>query len=245
MNKVIASLALTIATLLAVPVAAQDDVPQPSFDCAAATLPVEALICGDVELAELDVELSAAYKARLAALSGEAQESLRQEQRGWSADRGAVCGVETELAIDVDDAIGCLMALYRARLDVLAPGAARAPASGASSGYGWLMGEWRVAKLRTAPADAARAELAKGWVGRTLSLAEAPIVTLRGDACSLPRYHAEPAAGPEFGDLSQYPTAVMVRVVCVGVALIDVVRLTDDEMLLSEGEAVLELVRRR
>jgi hypothetical protein len=107
------------------------------------------------------------------------------------------------------------------------------------------MGEWRVAALRAAPANPAQAETAQGWVGRSLTLAEAPIVTLRGDACSIPRYHAEPAPGPEFGDLSQYPTAVMVRVSCVGVALIDLVRLTDDLMLLSEGEAVLELVRRR
>lgn len=245
MNRATASLILMAAALLATPAVAQDDVPRPSFDCAAATLPVEALICGDVELAELDAELGVAYTARLAALAGDAQAALRQEQRGWSSNRGAVCGVEAQSAIDVDDAIGCLTALYRARLDVLEPSAAKANAGATGSGYGWLMGEWRVAGLRVAPADAARAELAKGWVGRSLTLAEAPIVTLRGDACSLPRYHAEPAAGPEFGDLSQYPTAVMVRVVCVGVALIDVVRLTDDQMLLSEGEAVLELVRRR
>jgi uncharacterized protein YecT (DUF1311 family) len=245
MNKAIASPILMVAALLATPAVAQDDEPRPSFDCAAATQPVEALICGDVALAELDVELSAAYKARLAALANDAQETLRQEQRSWSGSRGGVCGVEAESVIDVDDAIGCLMALYRARLDVLMPGSTKPAAGAASSGYGWLMGEWRVAALRAAPADAARAELAKGWVGRNLTLAEAPIVTLRGDACSLPRYHAEPAAGPEFGDLSQYPTAVMVRVVCVGVALIDLVRLTDDQILLSEGEAVLELVRRR
>jgi uncharacterized protein YecT (DUF1311 family) len=242
MNKAIAPLILMAASLLATPAMAQDDEPRPSFDCAAATLPVEALICGDVELAELDAELGAAYAARLAALAGDAQAALRQEQRSWSGNRGSVCGVEAEPAIEVDDAIGCLMALYRARLDVLEPSAAKATAR---SGFGWLMGEWRVAALRAAPADTARAELAKGWVGRSLTLAEAPIVTLRGDACSLPRYHAEPAAGPEFGDLSQYPTAVMVRVMCVGVALIDLVRLTDDQMLLSEGEAVLELVRRR
>ena len=245
MNKAMASLIVIVTALLATPTVAQDDDPRPSFDCAAAMLPVEALICGDVELAELDAELGAAYTARLARLAGDAQAALRQEQRSWSSNRGAVCGVEAEPAIEVDDAIGCLMALYRGRLDVLEPRATRATASAASSGYGWLMGEWRVAALRAAPADAARAELAKGWVGRSLTLAQAPIVTLRGDACSLPRYHAEPAAGPEFGDLSQYPTAVMVRVMCVGVALIDVVRLTDDQMLLSEGEAVLELVRRR
>jgi len=245
MNKAIASLILMIAALLAVPAAAQDDVPQPSFDCAAAAQPVETLICGDAELAELDTELSAAYKARLAALAGDAQATLRQEQRTWSGSRGAVCGVEAEAVIEVDDAIGCLMALYRARLEVMAPSAAKPATGAASSGYGWLMGEWRVAGLRAAPADPERAASARGWVGRSLKLAEAPIVTLRGDACSLPRYHAEPAAGLEFGDLSQYPTAVMVRVMCVGVALIDLVRLTDDQMLLSEGEAVLELVRRR
>lgn len=245
MNKRVASLVLTLAASLATSAAAQDDVPRPSFDCAAATQPVETLICADVELADLDAELSAAYGARLATLSGDAQAALRQEQRAWSGSRGAVCGVEAEPAIEVDDAIGCLTALYRARLDVLAPSAAKPAAATASSGYGWLMGEWRVTALRAAPADAARAELARGWIGRTVILAEAPIVTLRGDACSLPRYHAEPAAGPEFGDLSQYPTAVMVRVSCVGVALIDLVRLTDEQVLLSEGEAVLELVRRR
>ena len=244
MSKAIASLVLAFVTLLAAPAAAQDDVPRPSFDCAAATQPVEALICADVELAHLDVELSAAYGARLAALAGDAQATLRQEQRAWSGNRGAVCGVDAEPAIEVDDAIGCLTALYRGRLEVLAPRPART-ATNASSGYGWLMGAWRVAAVRAAPADPARAELAKGWVGRSLTLAEAPIVTLRGDACSLPRYRAEPAPGPEFGDLSQYPTAVMVRVSCVGIALIDLVRLTDDEVLLSEGEAVLELVRRR
>lgn len=244
MNKATASLVLAFVALLAAPAAAQDDVPRPSFDCAAATQPVETLICADVELAHLDVELSAAYGARLASLAGDAQATLRQEQRAWSGNRGAVCGVDAEPAIEVGDAIGCLTALYRARLEVLAPRPARTAAN-ASSGYGWLMGAWRVAAVRAAPADPARAELAQGWVGRSLTLAEAPIVTLRGDACSLPRYRAEPAPGPEFGDLSQYPTAVMVRVSCVGIALIDLVRLTDDEVLLSEGEAVLELVRRR
>jgi len=245
MNKRVASLALMFAASLASPAAAQEDVPRPSFDCAAAAQPVEALICADMELADLDAELSAAYGARVAALAGDAQATLRQEQRAWSGNRGAVCGVDGEPAIEVDDAIGCLTAFYRARLEVLAPRAAKQATTTVSSGYGWLMGEWRVAALRAAPADSARAEMARGWIGRSLALAEAPIVTLRGDACSLPRYHAEPAPGPEFGDLSQYPTAVMVRVSCVGVALIDLVRLTDDQVLLSEGEAVLELERRR
>src|SRR5262245_28800286 len=149
MNKAIASLILMTATLLATPAVAQDDEPRPSFDCAAATLPVEALICGDVELAELDAELGTAYQARLATLSGDAQAALRQEQRSWSKNRGTVCGVEAEPAIEVDDAIGCLTAMYRARLDVLEPSTSKAALGTASSGYGWLMGDWRVAALRT------------------------------------------------------------------------------------------------
>jgi hypothetical protein len=38
---------------------------------------------------------------------------------------------------------------------------------------------------------------------------------------------------------------VTVRLSCVGIALLDVVRLTDDKILIGEGEAVLELERRR
>lgn len=74
---------------------------------------------------------------------------------------------------------------------------------------------------------------------------EAPIATLDGAVCSFPRYSAEPAPGPEFGDLSEYPTAVMVRLTCLGIALLDVVRLTDEKILLGEGEVVFELERRR
>lgn len=229
---------------LATSAVAQDDVGGPSFDCAAASQAVETLICADAELAALDREMAQAYRVRLAASAEEAQGTLRLEQRTWIRNRGAVCGVDAA-AVEVDAAIGCLTALYRARIQVLAPSVTRPIQATPGSGYGWLMGEWRVAALRAAPADAARAERARNWIGRSLTLAEAPIVTLGGDACSLPRYRAEPAPGPEFGDLSQYPAAVMVRLWCVGVALIDLVRLTDDQVLLSEGEGVLELVRRR
>ncbi len=237
-------LAMVILAAACGPAVAQDAAPQPSFDCAAASQPLETLICADEELAALDSDLAKAYRARLAATSGDAQATLRLEQRAWAGNRAAACGIDGGDALEVDDAIGCLSALYRARIDALAPSDAAVAAPPSSAGYGWLMGNWRVAALRTAPADANRAAAAKGWVGRDLSLAEAPIRTLAGDSCSIPRYHAEPAPGPEFGDLSQYPTAVMVRVTCVGIALLDVVRLGDDRMLLSEGEAVLELQRR-
>ncbi len=237
-------LAIVFAAAACGRAAAQDAQPQPSFDCAAAEQPLETLICADDELASLDADMAAAYRARLAATSGDAQAALRLEQRAWAGNRAAACGVDGSEALAVDDAIGCLSALYRARIDALAPPDDATGAAPPSSGYAWLMGTWRVAALRAVPADADRAAAAKGWVGRDLSLAEAPISTLAGDSCSIPRYHAEPAPGPEFGDLSQYPTAVMVRVTCVGVALLDLVRLSDDQILLSEGKAVLELQRR-
>ena len=243
MNKVLFSLIFSIVAACAAagPAAAQ----QPSFDCAVAAQPLELMICADAALAALDLEMATAYRAQLAATSGDAQATLRLEQRAWAGNRAIACGVDAAAAIEVDDAIGCLAALYRARIDVLAPRDVNTAIAAPSAGYGWLMGQWRVAGLRVAPADQALAAAAQGWVGRELTLAEAPISTLAGDACSFPRYHAEPAPSPEFGDLSQYPTAVMVRVSCVGVALLDLVRLTDDQMLLSEGRAVLELERRR
>lgn len=223
---------------------AQDDGLQPSFDCASAAAPVEALICGDTTLADLDRALADSYAAALATRVGEIQDLLREEQRAWTESRAITCGVDGDSAIEVDDAIGCLVALYRARIAELRPGEGGGNAV-SQSGYGWLMGDWAVAALRRSSADAARADAARAQLGRTLRLAEAPITTLGGTTCSFPRYSAEPAPGPQFGDLSDYPTAVMVRLSCVGIALLDVVRLTDDKILIGEGEAVFELERRR
>jgi uncharacterized protein len=233
-----------VAAGVASPAAAQEDDAQPSFDCAAATEPVEALICGDETLAGLDRTLADSYDAALAAKAGEAQAALRDEQRAWAGNRSVSCGVDGAVAIEVDDAIGCLIALYRARITDLQPGESGGNATLSPSGYGWLMGDWSVAAIRKPPADAVRADAALAQVGRTLRLVEAPIATLNGAACSYPRYNAEPAPGPEFGDLSDYPTAVMVRVSCVGIALLDVVRLTDEKILVGEGEVVFELERR-
>lgn len=217
---------------------------RPSFDCAAATAPIEALICGDTGLADLDRALADSYHAALATRVGEAQLLLREEQRAWAEHRSVTCGVEGDSPNQGDDAIGCLTALYRARIAELQPGWSGQSAV-SPSGYGWLTGDWSIVVLRKAPADAARAAAAEAQLGRILRLAEAPITTLGGASCSFPHYNAEPAPGPEFGDLSEYPAAVMVRLSCVGIALLDVVRLTDDKILIGEGDAVFELQRRR
>ncbi len=234
-----------VATVAAIPASAQDEATQPSFDCALATEPLETLICGDAGLADLDRTLADSYHAALATRAVEAQAALQDEQRAWAANRSVSCGVDGAPAIEVDEAIGCLIALYRARIAELQPGEANGGNGISRSGYAWLMGDWTVAAIRRPPADAARADAAIARLGRAMRFAEAPITTMAGAVCSYPRYNAEPAPGPEFGDLSDYPTAVMVRVTCVGIALLDVVRLTDEKILTGEGEVVFELERRR
>ena len=107
------------------------------------------------------------------------------------------------------------------------------------------MGDWSVAAIHKAPTDPRRADAARAQLGRTMRFAEGPVSTLDGASCSFPRYRAEPAPGPQFGDLGEYPTAVTVRLSCVGIALLDVVRLTDEKILIGEGDAVFELERRR
>jgi hypothetical protein len=107
------------------------------------------------------------------------------------------------------------------------------------------MGDWTVAAIGKAPTDPGRAGEARAQLGRTMRFAEGPVTTLGGASCSFPRYSAEPAPGPQFGDLNEYPAAVMVRLSCVGIALLDVVRLTDEKILIGEGDAVFELERRR
>jgi uncharacterized protein len=226
------------------PASAQDGNARPSFDCAEAGTPLEMLICADPALADLDRALADSYHAALATRVGEAQLLLREEQRVWAQRRSATCGLEGDPGTEANDAIGCLAALYRARIAELQPSGSRGNAA-AQSGYAWLMGDWRVVAIRRTPTDAARAEGARAQLGRILHLAEAPITTFGGAGCSFPRYSAEPAPGPAFGDLSDYPAAVMVRLSCVGIALLDVVRLTDERILVGEGDAVFELERRR
>ncbi len=228
MTRALKGSVLACALLLAPATTAyaqEEDEAEPSFDCAAATQPVEALICADTGLADLDRKLAESYHALLATRVGEAQMLLREEQRAWAEGRAASCGVESD-PVEADDAIGCLTALYRARIAELQPeqgGEAPPP-----SGYGWLMGDWNVAAIHTAPSDPRQADAARAQLGRTMRFAEGPISTLAGASCSFPRYSAEPAPSPQFGDLSDYPAAVMVRLTCVGIALLDVVRLTDE-----------------
>ncbi len=76
------------------PALAQNGNARPSFDCTNATAPIEALICADRTLADLDRVLTNTYRSALATRVGEAQLLLREEQRAWAQSRSATCGVD-------------------------------------------------------------------------------------------------------------------------------------------------------
>jgi uncharacterized protein YecT (DUF1311 family) len=73
---------------------------------------VEDAICHIEELAALDLQLSAAYKALLAKLTVPDRETLRSEQRKWLVDRDKQCTLYKGW-------IGCLSDFYQKRIDEL------------------------------------------------------------------------------------------------------------------------------
>lgn len=81
----------------------------PSFDCDRARGEVETLICGDDELAALDVDLAKAFAGALARSPANGVNDLKLAQRAWAKERDA-CRRS-------DDMRACALAAYRKRLD--------------------------------------------------------------------------------------------------------------------------------
>ena len=64
----------------------------PTFDCASAKSAAEKAICSDADLARLDRDMNAAYRAALARLTGAKAAALRQQQRAFLANRDRMFG---------------------------------------------------------------------------------------------------------------------------------------------------------
>jgi tetratricopeptide (TPR) repeat protein len=64
----------------------------PSFDCGSARRAAEKAICSDPDLARLDRDIDAAYKAAIAAHDGKARTQLREEQRDFLSTRNTSFG---------------------------------------------------------------------------------------------------------------------------------------------------------
>ncbi|WP_236783642.1 lysozyme inhibitor LprI family protein [Azospirillum humicireducens] len=109
------------ALALSVMIAAGTARAQPSFDCKAASTPVEKAICADPKLADADSEIASAYKT-LQSLSGAAdRERLRTEQKAWLAQRNQCATAGPALA-------SCLGPVLDARRTALAESVPKAVA---------------------------------------------------------------------------------------------------------------------
>ena len=67
-----------------------------SFNCAKASTAVEGMICGNEELAALDVRVAAAYKALRS--SAEDKEGVKKDQQAWLKERNACRSTECLVA---------------------------------------------------------------------------------------------------------------------------------------------------
>ncbi len=84
---------------------------KPSFNCKKASHEIEKLICGDQELAELDVSLSSLYSTLLKHTAAKDQRSLKTEQSGWMKGRNDCW--------KADDKRACVKSEYESRISVL------------------------------------------------------------------------------------------------------------------------------
>lgn len=95
---------------------------QASFDCLQAEQPIEALICSDLQLMELDGALGAAFLAWRQRQPAKDREAALREQRAWLDTRLSTCGIpeKGDLTQEVRwRSAPCLDEMYRARLAAL------------------------------------------------------------------------------------------------------------------------------
>jgi len=164
--------------LLMTPAIAQDA--QPSFDCAKAATPIEHAICSNETLSQLDAKLAGIYAEAL--MQSADAEGLRNEQRDWSAQRAAACGILPGADDDMPDisdaANACLVDLYTARVGSL--GAAVPVAGNAPDPARLLTGLWQLNEVIAADDPAITSA---GQEGRLIRLDRHALVTLSGAGC--------------------------------------------------------------
>jgi uncharacterized protein len=125
-------LALAALFALAMPWHSRADAPKPSFECTAAKVPIEILICSETLLANADRALADAYGRVAGSLQGAAHDKLLGEQRAWLKSRLTTCSIPSTgktLPADRDQAVLCLYTAYLDRIDMLAKLAPRLPSA--------------------------------------------------------------------------------------------------------------------
>ncbi|MEM8555430.1 MAG: lysozyme inhibitor LprI family protein, partial [Pseudomonadota bacterium] len=156
--------------VLATPVVALS----PSFNCAKASTPTETAICGNAELAMLDLNMANAYRRTLDRLTGGDEEFVRQRQRTWIEERDACGGDETCLTTSYGQVITLLESDL---VDLDPPQPLQAPQSARS--WGGL--------LRAGP-GLTEASVGSLAVGTEISLLEDTSLTMNGSNWFLIEY---------------------------------------------------------
>ena len=87
----------------------------PGFDCAKATTPQEKAICASPELSKADAEMTAAYRAWLAAAPPDSKDAILQSQRAWLQTRLSLC----KQGAKPEDLTQCLLETSKARANEL------------------------------------------------------------------------------------------------------------------------------
>ena len=113
---------------------------QPSFDCGKASNAVEHAICADPELAALDLEMSAIYSQKRAAVDGSTAERLVADQRAWMRRRSRCGGDAACLMTQMRERIAELQQLPATQTVALACPAALADARALVAGLQFSIG---------------------------------------------------------------------------------------------------------
>lgn len=117
-----AILALSTVVLLSA-VAPARAAPDPSFDCARASTPVERAICSDEWLASLDRRLAGAYSTVRGGLDDRDRAWMLEAQREWLRLRPILCQIEAETEIGSGSrANDCLTELFQERIEHIEAG---------------------------------------------------------------------------------------------------------------------------
>lgn len=96
----------------------------PSFDCAAAMLPIELALCGDAALGDLEGEMTRLYQQRLAAADSATADRLQRDMRRWLRQLTQDCEVPRSGSFGpdaIERASPCLQQKYRDQIAALQP----------------------------------------------------------------------------------------------------------------------------
>ena len=91
-----------------------------SFLCGDGNTPVQNAVCGNQQLATLDLRMAAVYRAELGAADVFERDQLLAAQRAWLVSLPARCGLNDEPMIPASAAAdSCLAKSYRAQIALL------------------------------------------------------------------------------------------------------------------------------